>query len=223
MRRHLPFIIVAAVALLTLGTGIALYRAKRLPVLTSPTDSLAPETAATESIHVRGDAKARVTLEEFGDFQCPPCGQVAILIKQVEQDYGARLRAIFRQFPLPASVHAHAQEAGLASEAAGFQGRFWEMHDLLYREQDTWGKAADARSLFRGYAKTLELNLERFEKDMDSPEAKERVESDQRRGTAKGVAATPTIFVNDRQVPAPVVLASLHTAIDEALKPQSPP
>ena len=198
-----------------------LYRAKRPPVLAIPKNSTVPETAGTESIHVRGEAKAPVTLEEFGDFQCPPCGKLAGPTKQLEEAYGSQLRVIFRQFPL--RTHEHAQEAALASEAAGFQGRFWEMHDLLYREQANWSKASDVRALFSGYAGVLGLNLDRFKTDMDGPEAKERVASDQKRGAALGVSSTPTIFVNDRQIPAPVEVAGLRTAIDAALKPQSPP
>jgi protein-disulfide isomerase len=223
MRRYLPLFIVAAVGLLALGTGMTLYRARRPPVLTIPKDSAVPETAGTESVHVRGEANAPVTLEEFGDFQCPPCGKLAGPTKRLEEAYGSQLRVIFRQFPLPAKVHPHAQEAALAAEAADLQGRFWEMHDLLYREQEVWSNAADARTLFRGYAGMLELDLDRFEKDMDGSEAKERVASDQKRGVALGVTSTPTIFINDRQIPAPIVVASLRTAIDAALKPQPPP
>jgi protein-disulfide isomerase len=221
MRRYLPFDIVAAVGSLTLGTGMMLYRAKRLPVLAIPKNTTAPETAGTESIHVRGEAKAPVTLEEFGDFQCPPCGKLAGPTKQLEESCGPQLRVIFRQFPLP--MHAHAQEAALASEAAGFQGRFWEMHDLLYRAQAIWSKADDARALFNGYAGMFGLNLDLFKTDMDSSEATERVASDQKRGAAVGVNSTPTIFVDDRQIPAPVEVASVRTAIDAALKPNLPP
>jgi protein-disulfide isomerase len=223
MRRYLPFVIVAAAGLLALGTGTMLYRAKRPPVLAIPKNSTAPETAGTESIHVRGEANAPVTLEEFGDFQCPPCGKLAGPTKQLEEAYGSQLRVIFRQFPLPVNVHAHAQEAALASEAAGFQGRFWEMHDLLYRKQDVWSRGVDARTLFNSYAGMLGLNLDRFKADMDGPEAKERVESDQKRGATLDASSTPSIFVNDRQIPAPVEVAGLRTAIDAALKPQSPP
>src|ERR1700674_2271749 len=110
MRRYLPLFIIAAVGLLTLGTGMMLYRAKRPPVLAIPKDSAAAETAGTESIHVRGEANAPVTLEEFGDFQCPLCGKLAGPTKQLEEAYGSQLRVIFRQFPLPVHVHAHAQE-----------------------------------------------------------------------------------------------------------------
>jgi protein-disulfide isomerase len=223
MRRYLPLFIVAAVGLLALGTGTALYQAKRPPAPTIPRNSIALETAGTESMHVRGEANAPVTIEEFGDFQCPPCGKLAGPTKQLEETYGSQLRMIFRQFPLPVKVHAHAEEAALASEAASIQGCFWEMHDLLYREQDVWSKAADTRALFRGYAGMLGLNLDRFEKDMEGAEARERVASDKRRGTALGVHSTPTIFINNRQIPAPIVVAGLRAAIDAALKPQPAP
>jgi protein-disulfide isomerase len=223
MRRYLPLFIVAAIGLLALGTGTMLYRAKRSPALTIPKNSTPPETADTKSIHVRGEPNAPVTLEEFGDFQCPPCGKLAAPTMKLEEAYGSQLRVIFRQFPLPVKVHAHAEEAALASEAAGLQGYFWEMHDLLYREQDVWSKAANARVLFRGYAGMLGLNIDRFEKDMDGVEAKERVASDQKRGAALGVHSTPTIFINDREIPPPIVVASLRTAIDAALKAQPPP
>src|SRR5436190_5520571 len=223
MRRYLPISIVAAIGLLALGTGMRLYRAKRSPALTIPKKVTGEETADTKSIHVRGAPNAQVTLEEFGDFQCPPCGKLAAPTKQLEEAYGSQLRVIFRQFPLPVKVHAHAEEAALASEAAGLQGYFWEMHDLLYREQEVWSRAADVRALFCGYAGMLELNLDRFEKDMDGAEAKQRIESDQKLGAALGVHSTPTIFINDRQLPSPIVVASLRTAIDAALQAQPPP
>jgi protein-disulfide isomerase len=97
------------------------------------------------------------------------------------------------------------------------------MHDLLYRERAIWSKTDDARALFRGYAGMFGLNLDRFKTDMNSSEAKERAASDQKRGVALGVNSIPTIFVNDRQIPAPVEAASLRTAIDAALKAKLPP
>ena len=223
MKRYLPFFIVTAAGLLMLGAGTMLYRAKRPSVLVIPKNSTVPETADTESMHVHGEANAPVTLEEFGDFQCPPCGKLAGPTKQLEAAYGSQLRVIFRQFPLPVKVHAHAQEAALAAEAAGLQSRFWEMHDLLYREQEVWSKVADARALFHGYAGMLGLDLDRFEKDMDGAEAKERIAIDRKRGEALGVHSTPTIFINNRLSPTPVEVAGLRTAIDAALNPQPLP
>jgi protein-disulfide isomerase len=221
MRRHLPFVIVAAVALLALGSGTMLYRARRPPVLTIPKNLIAPGMAVAESIHVRGQADAAVTLEEFGDFQCPPCGMLAGPLNQLEQDYQPRLRLIFRHFPL--INHKHAREAAFASEAAGLQGRFWEMHDLLYREQSVWSKAADARLLFNAYAGMLGLNIDRFKKDMESDKTKAPVTFDQQQGTALGVTNTPTIFINNRALP-PTSLnpAGLRAAIDAAMNVKPP-
>jgi protein-disulfide isomerase len=218
MTRYLPFLIVVSVGLLTLGSGTMLYRAKRLPVLTIPTDKIAPGKDGIEEMHVLGSFEAPVTLEEFGDFQCPPCGGLAEPISQIEKDYHPRLRVVFRQFPLP-DVHPHAREAAFASEAAGMQDRFWEMHDLLYREQSVWSIASDPQALFNAYAGMLGLNIDRFQKDMESEQVKARVAADQERGDTLGVTATPTIFINDRAVPPPALNASgLRAAIDAAMK-----
>jgi protein-disulfide isomerase len=217
MRRYLPFIIVGAVALLTLGSGAMLYRAKRLPVLTIPKNQVSSRADGADSVHILGPPDAPVTLEEYGDFQCPPCGILAGPINQLEQDYRPRLRVIFRQFPL--INHQHAREAAFASEAAGLQGRFWEMHDLLYREQSVWSKAPDVRLLFNSYAGILGLNIDRFKKDMETDKVKARVTFDQQQGTALGVKNTPTIFLNNRALnPSDLNPANLRTVIDAAVK-----
>jgi len=199
MRRYLPFVIVAAVALATLASGTILYRAKRLPALAIPENSTTSALGGTEMVHVRGRADASVALVEFGDFQCPPCATLADPINKLEREYGSRLRVVFRHLPL--ANHKHAREAALASEAASLQNRFWEMHDLLYREQSVWSKAPEVRVLFNAYAGMLGLNIDRFKKDMDSDQAKARVKSDEQQALALGLATTPTIFINDHQVP----------------------
>ncbi len=199
MKRYLPFVIIAAVALATLVSGAMLYRAKRLPALAIPENSTTSAMGGTEMVHVRGRAAAPVTLVEFGDFQCPPCATLADPINKFEREYASRLRVVFRHLPL--ANHQHAREAALASEAAGLQGRFWEMHDLLYREQSVWSKAQDVRVLFNAYAGMLGLNIDRFRKDMESEQAKARVKSDEHQAAALGLANTPTIFINDRRVP----------------------
>jgi protein-disulfide isomerase len=221
MKKYLPFVIVIGVGLLTIGGGTLLYRAKRLPASTSKT-SPAPTPGQSESLHVRGEAAAPVTLEEFGDYQCPPCGTLAGFIKQLEKDQGAKLRVIFRQFPLP--MHEHAMAAACAAEAAGLQGRFWEMHDLLYQEQANWSKGADVPAMFKAYAGTLGLEIDRFIKDMESEKVKNRVTSDQDFGVARGVSSTPTIFVNGTMVPAPSLNPDgLRAAIEATSKQKSPP
>ena len=146
MKRYLPFLIVAVVAVVTVGSGAMLYRTKRAQLLPISENKSPSGKSVTEPMHIRGNPDAPVTLEEFGDFQCPPCGNFAGFAEELLKQYDSRLRIVFRNFPL--TVHEHAREAALAAEAAGLQGRFWEMHDVLYREQGAWSKAPNARELF---------------------------------------------------------------------------
>ena len=221
MRRFLPFIIVALVGLITVGAGTLLYRAKR-PASLKISEEKRAEQEKQGSTHARGPAQAPVTLEEFGDFQCPPCGKIAGPLLQIEKDYGPKLRVIFRNFPFP--NHQHALEAAYTAEAAGLQGRYWEMHDLLYREQSNWSNAPDVKQLFVSYAKMLGLEMDRFEADILGPTVKARVTADQERGKSLGVNATPSIFINNQGVP-PNSLnpTALRAAIDEALKEKEKP
>ncbi len=217
VKRYLPFFIVGTVALVTLASGTLLYRAKRLPALAIPGNSTTSAMGGTEMVHVRGRADASVTLVEFGDFQCPPCASLSDPINKLERDYPSRLRVVFRHLPL--ASHRHAREAALASEAASLQGRFWEMHDLLYREQSVWSKAPDVQVLFNSYAGMLGLNIDRFKKDMEGDQAKARVKSDDQQALALGLATTPTIFINDHRVPpARLNPSALRIAISAAMK-----
>src|SRR5438552_7990127 len=221
MKRYLPFFIVGTVALVTLASGALLYRAKRLPALAIPENSSTAAMSGTEILDVRGRADAPLSLVDFGDFQCPPCANLSEPINQLERDYRSRLRVVFRHFPL--ANHQHAREAALASEAASLQNRFWEMHDLLYREQSVWSKAPDVRILFNAYAGMLGLNIDRFKKDMESEQAKARVASDEQKAVALGVRTTPTIFINNHAVPAALLNPpDLRGSIDAALRAPTP-
>jgi protein-disulfide isomerase len=221
LKRILPFVIVALVGFITVGAATMLYRAKR-PSTVSISKEKRAETERLESMHVRGPAQAPVTLEEFGDFQCPPCGMISGPLLEIEKDYGPKLRVIFRNFPFP--NHEHALEAAYAAEAAGLQGHYWEMHDLLYREQANWSHAPDAKQLFVSYANILGLEMDRFETDIAGSTVKARVAADQERGKSLGVTATPSIFVNNEGVP-PKSLnpTALRAAIDEALREKGRP
>ena len=198
MKRYLPFVIVVGVALVTFGSGTMLYRAKRSQLQAIPQDKALLANDGSESMHIRGNPDAPVTLEEFGDFQCPPCGSFAAFAEEILKEYDSRVRLIFRHFPL--SVHENAREAALAAEAAGLQGHFWEMHDVLYREQSAWSKAPNARELFESYAGTIGLNVDQFKKDMDGEQAKARVDSDYERGDSLGIKLTPMLYINGQPV-----------------------
>jgi protein-disulfide isomerase len=215
MKRYLPFLIVGIIALLMLGGGTLLYRAKRPPTLIIPNGEMTSAKEGKETMHLRGNLKASVTLEEFGDFECPPCYYLAGVLKAVEHDLGDRVRVIFRHFPL--DIHTRAREAAYAAEAAGLQGRFWEMHDLLYKEQAGWSEASEVRTMFIGYAGLLGLDIDRFAQDVKSEQVKDRVDSDAKRGYALGVRNTPTVFINNTELPVGSFNpAGIRAAIDKA-------
>jgi protein-disulfide isomerase len=221
MKRYLPFIIIAAVAAITVGAGVLLYRAKQraIPIAAATPKPIAKtiiETAdkTEEKEHVRGVPDAPVTLEVFGDFQCPSCATISGVISKLEQEYGPRLRVVFRHFPL--AMHPHAMDAALAAEAAGLQGRFWEMHDMLYQYQSVWSNASNPRLLFEMYAKSLGLDVERFKEDANSNEVRTRIITEGEDGVSRGVKNTPTLFVNG-QVRTAFTAERLREAIDAAL------
>ncbi|HVF51912.1 MAG TPA: thioredoxin domain-containing protein [Pyrinomonadaceae bacterium] len=233
-KNYLPFIIIAVVLAVAIAAAAMLFNpgtnstsntstntSASVPASTSP--QVKPPMMLTETTppggqppHVRGEANAPVTLEEFGDFQCPPCGRLHPELKKLEDLYGPRLKVVFRNFPL--ASHEHAVNAARAAEAAGRQGRFWEMHDMIYEQQDVWKNDPDVRARFTTYARTLGLNVERFQADMTAPAIMERIIADQTRGRAVGVSGTPTIFVDGREVEAASgTYDGLRAKIDAAL------
>jgi predicted DsbA family dithiol-disulfide isomerase len=124
---------------------------------------------------------------------------------------------VFRQFPL--TMHLRALAAARASEAAGLQGRFWEMHDLLYHNRFVWPRAADAEKVFAEYAQSLGLDIERFRKDLNGEEVKARIGADQLRGKSLGVDRTPIVFINDQEVAARSLNPpGLHALVDKVLQ-----
>jgi len=218
MKRYFPFILIAAVAMLTVGSGAMLYRAKQRSVAAAAAATAGATGTGASAMtpeHVRGASGAPVTLEEFGDFQCPACATTAGVIQALEKVYGKRLRMIFRQFPLPA--HQHGRDAALATEAASLQGRFWEMHDLLYEKQATWSKEPDVRPLFESYAQELHLNVPRFKKDLESEQVAAQVDRQREYGVSRGVQNTPTLFINSQLVTPPFTPERLQEAIDAAM------
>lgn len=153
-----------------------------------------------EPSHALGDIDAPVMLEEFGDFECQPCGLLHPTLKAMKGEFGQTVVIVFREFPL-VSKHAHAMEAARTAEAAGLQGRFWEMHDLLYENQKTWRGASDAQPIFEEYATRIGLAVDRFKRDVRSETVNQRIALDRERGTWIGVNSTPTVFLNGREVP----------------------
>jgi protein-disulfide isomerase len=141
--------------------------------------------------HIQGDPKAVLTLVEYGDYQCPFCGAAYPEVKKVQRELGQKLRFVFRNFPLT-NVHEFGMVAAETAEAAGAQGKFWEMHDFLYEHQRTLGD----QSIALGYAKKLGLDIRKFEREIARHTYEKRVKDDFMGGVRGGVNGTPTFYVN---------------------------
>lgn len=164
----------------------------------------APEVVAQpievfETDHVKGDEEATVTLMEYADFQCPACANYSPLVKMLGEDFPEGFRIVFRHYPL-VSIHPNAMPSAKAAEAAGRQGKFWEMHDILFERQNDWSGDTNAEDKFLEYARELELDEDQFLADFDSPETQEKINNDLASGNRLGVNATPTFYLNGRQV-----------------------
>jgi protein-disulfide isomerase len=164
----------------------------------------------SERDHVEGNADARVTLVEYGDFECPACGQAYGTIKEAQHAFGPNLRFVFRHFPLRSS-HPHALEAAKAAEAAAAQGRFWPMHDRLFQHQTR----LDSDSLVE-HARAIGLDLERFRTDLQGREAETRVREDLSSGNVSEVKGTPSLFINGERYDGPRDRRSLIDALARA-------
>ncbi len=140
--------------------------------------------------HIQGAQKAPITLLEYGDYECPYCGQAFTIVKLVQDLLGNNLRFVFRNFPLT-QIHPHAQHAAEAAECAGAQNKFWEMHDILYENQ----QALEDENLLE-YAKVLELDMSRFQDDFYNHTFALRVREDFLSGIRSGVNGTPTFYIN---------------------------
>ncbi len=159
----------------------------------------------------KGPASAPVTIVEFSDFQCPYCSRVVPTLKQVEEKYGDNVRVVFRHFPL--NFHKEAQKASEASLCADEQGKFWEMHDLLFEEQ----RALQVADL-KDKAKRLELDSEKFEKCLDSNKYYAQVQEDIQAGVLAGVSGTPAMFINGRFLSGAQPFEEISKVIDDELK-----
>jgi len=199
MKRLLPFVIIIIVLAGAIAAGWVVLRSTRDQQNTStPTPDPAREVKGAEPPHVRGNPNAPVTLEEFGDFQCPSCGSYHPELKKIEAEFGDKLKVIFRELPL-LPTHEHALMAAQAAEAAGLQGKFWEMHDLLYENQTKWAEQKDLVPVFVDYAKQLGLNPDQFMKDLSGETVTQRIFQDGKRAHSLGLKGTPSFFVNGKE------------------------
>lgn len=207
------FLLIMA-GLVLLFIGVIIYSKNK----GSTTDMVAVGEGSNYSI---GAGTAGVTLTEFGDFQCTACRNYYPVMKQVKDKYGDQIKFQFRHFPL-VQIHKNAMISHRAAEAAGRQGKFWEMHDLLYERQASWSESPNAIAIMEDYAAELGLNIDQFKSDFASESVNDTISADVKAGQALGVSSTPTFVINGKKIEdSPNDVAGFSQLIDEAIANQN--
>ena len=173
----------------------------------------------TNTDHIRGAKDGKLTLVEFGDFQCPACAVYEPVVRQVMKDNATDLKIVFKQFPLY-QIHPNAMLAAKATEAAGLQGKFWEMHDMLYDKQKDWSEGLNAHDFIITYATTIGLDVKKFEADLNDKALEDKILAEEQEGIKLGVPGTPTFFLNGKMLESPRSLEEFDKIIKNALQGQ---
>ena len=173
------------------------------------------EVVATD--WVKGTSTAPVTIVEYSDFQCPACGGYFPLVERLVAENPTLVRFVYRHFPL--QQHVHAMIAAQASEAAGNQGKFWEMYKKIFETQVDWEKSKDAKAIFTKYAQELNLDMTKFAADIDSAVVKDKINAQALVGAKGGVNSTPTFYVNGKKIQNPQNYDEFKKIIENAAVP----
>lgn len=195
------WIIFALVCVVTLGGLVLLSKKDSVDVSSLDPSKAVSETEAAIGDQIYGNKAAKVVLIEYGDFQCPGCAGAYPQLKTIKETYKDKIAFIFRHFPLT-TIHPNALATSTAAEAAGLQGKFWQMHDKLYETQTLWSNvdASKRMDVFKGYARDIALNVEKFEADMSNPSVSAKISRDRAFAQKVNVSSTPTLFIGSEKV-----------------------
>ena len=213
MHQKYPLVALITVAIPAIVLSLILWDRKS----ETQFDQKASLSEITASDQVKGNQESKIELIEYSDFQCPACGAYYPYLKQITKEFSEQIRFVYRHFPL--KQHKNAELAGRAAEAAGKQNKFWEMHDLLFENQNSWATSSKAENIFISLAQQLDLDIEKFQQDLGSEEIKNKVGNDLKNGLKVGVNATPTFFLNGKMLD-PMSPQKLKEGIDATTKNQ---
>lgn len=169
----------------------------------------------SQSDWFKGDKDSKAILAEYSDFQCPACGYYYPMVKQLGDEFSDRIAIVYRHFPLP--QHKNAKVAAYAAESAGRQEKFWDMHDMIFDNQNKWSEDGDVKNIFIGYAESLGLDMDKFKSDLESKEVKEKVDADYNSGVRSKVNSTPTFFLNGEKIQNPKGYDEFKDIINDVL------
>ena len=217
MSNEVKILIGIAVATIALVIGAAFLVGGKSDSTQNATKLTTEQTTnlVREDSHAKGKSDAKVTIVEFGDFQCPACAATHPVVESLLDEYGDQVYFVFRHYPLP--MHKHAQLAANAAEAAGAQGKFFEMYDALFQNQPEWENSNDALKLFEGYATNIGLDIEQFKTDIEKKTFADKIQQDVTDGNIVGVQATPTFFINGEEIRGGLPYDEFKTKIDAIL------
>jgi len=186
------------------------FFSKNQPPPENSNQTIDQNTVLANATHTIGDQNAPLNVVEFGDFQCPACAQAEPILKKVLGQNGEKIYFVFRHYPL--STHKNARIAAQAAETAGIQGKFWEMHDLIYENQKEWSDSGDAEEIFFRYAEQIGLDKSKFKDDIDKTTT--TINDDYALGNKVGVKSTPTFFINGKKYSGVVSEATFQQLLD---------
>lgn len=194
------------------GLGFLITRNNQVTTTPASKDQLIRSTS-----HSTVSPDAKVNIVEFGDFQCPACAAAFPIVEQLLALYkdNPQVNFVSRNFPLP--QHQYALITAEAAEAAGAQGKYWEMYRLIYANQDTWVNSADPMSILVGYATQLKLDVERFKSEVTANKYNDIINQDKQDGIALGINSTPTFFINGVRATGVQDFADFKARVDAAL------
>lgn len=215
MSKEAKVLIGIAVVIVAVGVLLAIFAN---PQPKDPGAAVDSQSLIRETSHMNGSKDAKVSIVEFGDYQCPACGAAAPGIERLMDEYkdNKDVNFVFRNFPLD-SIHPNAHIASEAAEAAGEQGKYWEMYKLLYENQDKWSVASAPLDFFVQYATSLGLNVDQFKQAVELRKFAEIISTDQKDGEALGVNSTPTLYIAGQKTTG-YQYDELKSKIEEALK-----
>lgn len=199
------WIIFSTAVVLLLGGLVVWTRMTNPPLDVSNVDTGSVLAATTDSGDIadrtKGSSENNVVLVEYGDYQCPSCAGANPNVNKLVEEYGDKFTFVFRNFPLT-SIHPNAKAASAVAEAAGQQGKFWEMHDLLYDNQGDWSNldASKRTDIFNQYADSLDLDINKFTADLTDKPVNQKIKFDLALGKKDGTDATPTFYLNGEKL-----------------------
>lgn len=184
-----------------LALGVVLIGSFLFVMFANQGGTASDTTAIEDGEWARGNLDSQIVLVEYSDFQCPACKSRESILNPLVEEFGDHVKFVYRNFPLR-SIHQNAQLSAQAGEAAGIQGKFWEMHDQLFATQEQWEKLSngDAKKFFINLAQQIDLDTETFESDMNSSTVRNEVNDDYDLAVSLGLSGTPTFFLNGEQI-----------------------